>query len=70
MLRWRDGVVLREMCGRQRGMVVVMERMVAAALSGGPHRDALFVNGILGWDSQQKESGVQTNGGCGKRKRG
>lgn len=28
-------------------MVVVMERVVA--LSGGPHRDALFVNGILGW---------------------
>lgn len=27
-------------------MVVVMEGVV---VGGGPHRDALFVNGILGW---------------------
>lgn len=48
-------------------MVVVMEGVV---VSGGPHRDALFVNGILGWTHSRKVGGVQTNRGRSKRKRG
>lgn len=52
-------------------MVVVMKGLV---VSGGPHRDALFVNGILGLGSQQKSrgggEGLQTNRGRSKRKRG
>lgn len=46
-------LVLRKLCRGQRGMVVVMEGVV----SGGPHRDAFFVNGILGWTHSRKVGG-------------
>lgn len=50
-------MLMGEMLRGQRGMVVIME---GVARSGGPHRDALLVNGILG-----RTSSRSVLGGCG-----